>query len=70
MAVTFVLFILCSPVRSSSVNIVFDFKASLNDVAPLSPISLSVDANKSESMKECSLKQFIQLFIVENNMRN
>ena len=27
----------------SSVSVVFDFNASLNDVAPLSPMSLSVD---------------------------
>ena len=29
--------------NSSSVSVVFDFNASLNDVAPVSPMSLSVD---------------------------
>ena len=32
--------------RSSSVSVVFDFNASLNDAAPFSPILLSVDANR------------------------
>ena len=38
-----VLFLLCSPPRSSSVSVVFDFNASLNDFAPVSPILFSVD---------------------------
>ena len=38
-----VLFLLYSPNRLSSVSVVFDFNASLNDFAPLSPIRLSVD---------------------------
>ncbi len=38
-----VLFLLCARLRSSSVSVEFDFSASLNDVAPLSPILLSVD---------------------------
>ena len=29
-------------------SVVFDFNASLNDVAPVSPISLSVDVNRNE----------------------
>ena len=40
---SFVLFLLCSPPRLSSVSVVLDFNASLNDVAPMSPILLSVD---------------------------
>ena len=36
------LFLLCSPYRLSSVSVVFDFNASLNDDAPATPISLSV----------------------------
>ena len=37
------LFLLSSPHRLSSMSVVFDFNASLNDAAPLSPMSLSVD---------------------------
>ena len=35
--------VFCSQLRSSFVSVVFDFNASLNDVAPLSPMALSVD---------------------------
>ena len=38
-----VLFLLSSPFRLSFVSVVFDFNASLNDVAPVSPIVLPVD---------------------------
>ena len=41
-----VFFILSSPQRLSSVSVVFDFSASLNDVAPLSSILLSVDVKR------------------------
>ena len=34
------------PPRLSSVSVVFDFNASLNDAAPVSPILLSVDVNR------------------------
>ena len=34
--------------KLSSMSVVFDFNDSLNDVAPLSPILLSVDANRKE----------------------
>ena len=37
-----VFFLLSSPHRLSSVSVMFDFNASLNDVAPVSPILLSV----------------------------
>ena len=37
------LFLLCSRLRSSFVIVVFDFNASLNDVAPVSPILFPVD---------------------------
>ena len=36
------LFLLSSLIKSSSVSVVFDFNASLNDVAPVSPMLLSV----------------------------
>ena len=38
----FVLLLLSSLPRSNTVSVVFDFNTSLNDVAPLSPMSLSV----------------------------
>ena len=44
----FVLFLLSSPLRLSSVSVVFDFNASLNDVAPASPILFSVDLMRME----------------------
>ena len=43
-----VFFLLSSLLRLSFVSVVFDFNASLNDVAPVSPISLSVDAMRME----------------------
>ena len=48
MDVICVLFLLCPQFRSSSVSVVFDFSASLNDVVPDSPILLSVDFMKME----------------------
>ena len=48
MDVICVLFLLCLPPRKSSVSVVFDFNASLNDVAPLSPILLPVDYLRME----------------------
>ena len=38
----------CLPLRLSSVSVVFDFNDSLNDVAPVSLILLSVDAIRME----------------------
>ena len=43
-----VFFLLSSPLRLSFVSVVFDFNDSLNDVAPLSPILLSVDEKRKE----------------------
>ena len=37
---------LSSQPRLSSVSVVFDFNDSLNDVAPVSPISLPIDEEK------------------------
>ena len=42
MDVICVLFLLSSQLRPSSVSVVFDFNASLNDVAPVPPILLPV----------------------------
>ena len=36
-------FFLCSPLRLSFVSVLFDFNASLNDVAPVSLIQLPDD---------------------------
>ena len=36
------------PVRKSVVSVVFDFNVSLNDVAPVSPMLLSVDEKRNE----------------------
>ena len=41
-------FLLSSPPRSSSASVVFDSSASLNDAAPVSPISLPVDEKRNE----------------------
>ena len=41
-----VLFLLSSRLRLSFMSVVFDFNASLNDVAPASPILLAVDLMK------------------------
>ena len=45
-----VLSLLSSPLRSSSISAVFDFNASHSDVAPLSPILLSVDLFRIEKV--------------------
>ena len=48
-----VLFLLSSPSRLSFVSVVFDFNASLNDVAPVSPMLLSVDLMGMEKRVDC-----------------
>ena len=42
------LFLLSSPPRLSFVSVLFDFNASLIDVAPASPITFSVDLMRME----------------------
>ena len=42
------LFLSSSQFRSSAVSVVFDFSASLNDAAPVSPILFTVDLMKAE----------------------
>ena len=44
-----VFFLLYSQPRLSFVSVVFDFNASLNDVAPVSPILLSIDVMRMEN---------------------
>ena len=51
-----------SQLRSSFVSVVFDFNASLNDVAPVSPISLSIDLmriGKERIVDGCHLRVII-----------
>ena len=55
-------FFLCSQPRLSFVSVVFDFNASLNDVAPISPILLSVDLMKMEK-SELLMNIFCALFL-------
>ncbi len=55
-------FFLCRPLRLSFVSVVFDFNASLNDIAPASPISLSVDLVKME--KSGLLMDFICVWLL------
>ena len=43
-----VFFLLSSQYRLSSVSVVFDFNDSLNDVAPVSPMSFPVNAIRME----------------------
>ena len=52
MDVICVLFLSCSQLRSSFVSVVFDFNTSLNDVAPVSQILLSVDLVRMGKQKE------------------
>ena len=42
-----VFFLLSSPHRLSAMSVVFDFNASLNDAAPVSPILFPVDVKKN-----------------------
>ena len=41
-----VFFLWFSPVRLSIMSVVFDFSASLNDVAPMSPMLFPVDESR------------------------
>ena len=50
MNVICVLFLLCSQLRLSFVNNVFDLNASSNDVAPLSPILFSIDWKRNKKV--------------------
>ena len=60
-----VFFLLFSQSISSSVSVVFVFSASLNDVAPVSPIMLAVDMTRNEKkliVDGCHLRVFF-LFV-------
>ena len=49
------LILLSSPLRSSFTSAVFDFNASLNDVAPVSPMLLPVDLMRIESYSQIDI---------------
>ena len=55
---------LSSQFRSSSVSVVFDFSASLNDAAPVPPILLAVDLMRMEK-SELLMDAICVLFIFE-----
>ena len=46
-----VLFLLCQLLKSSFLSVVFDFNASLNDVAPVPSICLPVDVIQHKYIK-------------------
>ena len=54
--------LLSSHLRLSSVSVVFDFNASLNEVAPVSPILLSVDMKRKERMN-CLRMSFVPFLV-------
>ena len=56
-----VLFLSYSPLRLSSVSAVFDFNASLNDVAPVSPILLPVHRCDVKMGNLCSLLSMLTI---------
>ena len=56
---------LCSPFRKRTVSVVFDFSASLNDVAPVSPIQLSVDLMRM-GKSELSMNAICMLFLLSS----
>ena len=56
----FVMILLCQLSRSSFVSVVFDFKASLNDFAPASPILLSIVSMRREKVN-CLFVVFVNV---------
>ena len=62
--IQFVLFRLYSPLRSSFASVVFDFIASLNDVAPNPPMSFPVELTRSEKQVKCLWISFLCYFFV------
>ena len=58
-----VFFLLSSPFRSSSVSVVFVFNASLNDVAPVSPILIPVYEKRNEK-SELLMVVFLCVFFL------
>ena len=50
---SFVCLLLSSPFRFSSVSVVFDFNDSLNDVAPVFPMSFPVNMKRKGKKVNC-----------------
>ena len=58
----FCVFLLSLPPRMSLVSVVFDFNASLNDVAPVAPILLPVDLKRKGKSKLLMVVSGVSLF--------
>ena len=63
----YVCFILSSLPKSSFVSVVFDFSDSLNDVAPVSPILLSVAVMIKEKNGCLLCRLFVSTTQIESN---
>ena len=55
--------------KSSSVSVVFDFNASLNDVAPASLILLSVDLMKMKKKSKLLMDAICMLLLLSSQLR-
>ena len=60
-------FLLSSQLKSSTMSVVFDFSASLNDAAPVYPISMSVDVKRND--KSDLLMDFFCVFFLLPSQR-
>ena len=69
MDTTYVLFPSSLPRRSSTMSVVFDSNASLNDVAPMSPILSSVDLIRMEERVYCGWMYLCCLFCFHSTDR-
>ncbi len=70
-SVFFVLILLSSPFRETSMSAVFIFNVSLNDDAPLSPIPLAVDwirIEKSRLLMDAIFVLFLLVFTTQIKM--
>ena len=65
-----VLFLLSSLSRLRFESVVFDFNASLNDVAPVSPMLFSVDDTQHKTVKLTRLKLVPLLYVVVSDHPN
>ena len=63
------LLLLCSHLRLSSVSVVFDFNASLNDIAPVSPIQFSdyYDSEKSVLLMDAIFVLFLLCLLLRSS---
>ena len=64
-----VFFLLFSQSRLSLVSVVFDFNDSLNDVAPVSPILLPVDVERSEKSELLMDVIYVSFFCLHHSDR-